>query len=175
MSHHLTADPQDELLTEVNKKNEVIGSIPRSLAHNGHNKIYRTVFILILDQKNKILIQKRSPNKDLYPNYWDLSVGGHVSYGASYLDSAIKELKEELNITTSAEKLKLKGEVLVKLPKSNEFFHVFEYHLETEDKIKTNDEVAEIAWMSIEEIKKSMEQKTLKWYARPLQVIKALY
>ena len=42
---------------------------------------HRAVLCVIVDNKNRILIQQRSANKEKYPNKWDLSVAGHVSSG----------------------------------------------------------------------------------------------
>jgi len=176
MNTKQTTDPQNELLTEVNKNNEVIGSITRGIAHKSPDKIYRTVFVVAKDKSNKILLQKRSSTKDLYPDCWDLSVGGHVNFGKSYQETAVKELEEELGIVAFAKELKFIGEVLVKLPVSNEFFHVFEYKLKPEDDIKfKNDEVSKTTWMSMNQIKESMQEQKLKWYPRPVQVVEALY
>lgn len=174
MTKKSTTDPQNELLAEVDKNNQVIGSISRKIAHNSPNKIYRTVAIFVKNDKGEYLWQKRSSTKDLYPNCWDFSVGGHVNYGKSYLETAVKELEEELGIIASAKELRFIGELLVKLPTSNEFFHVFEYNFKPSDKINLmENEVSETMWMSIEQVKKSMQQQKLKWYPRPLQVTKA--
>ncbi len=171
-----TTDSQSELLTEVNSKNEIIGPLARGIAHSCPDKIYRTIYVIVRDKNNKILLQKRSSTKDLYPDCWDLSVGGHVNYGRSYLETAIKELEEEIGIKASAKELKFIGEVLVKLPSSNEFFQVFEYNLKVKDDIKVEvSELSQTAWMTMEEIRESMNQKTLKWYPRPLQVVELLY
>jgi isopentenyldiphosphate isomerase len=176
MSNKKTTDPQSELLTKVDKNNKVIGSIPRGVAHKSPDIIYRTIFVVVKNDKDKVLLQKRSSTKDLYPDCWDLSVGGHVNFGKSYIETAVQELKEELGIKASAKELNFIGEVLVKLPASNEFFHVFEYTLKPTDKIQLEaDEVSDTKWMSINEIKESMQQQKLKWYPRPKQVIKALY
>ncbi len=171
-----TTDPQEELLTEVDKDNHILGSISRKVAHKSPDKIYRTIFILVKNNKGKILFQKRSATKDLYPNCWDLSVGGHVNFGKSYNKTAVRELGEELGISAQEEELKFVGQVLVKLPESNEFFHVFEYILKKDDQINTaKDEISETKWMTIDEVKESMKEKTLKWYERPIQIIEALY
>jgi len=172
----LTTDSQNELLTEVDGNNVVIGPIQRGVAHNSPNKIYRTIYVVVKDKNSKILLQKRSSTKDLYPGCWDLSVGGHVIYGDSYTGTAVKELEEELGIITSAKELKLVGEVLVKLPMSNEFFRVFDYELKSQDNIRfETNEVSKTMWMSIEQIKESIQQQELKWYPRPVQIIRALY
>ncbi|MEI7579269.1 MAG: NUDIX domain-containing protein [bacterium] len=106
-----TTDSQEEQLTEVDQDNNVISPILRGIAHHSSDKYYRTIFIIVKNQAGKILIQKRSASKDLYPNYWDLSVGGHVNFGVSYPETAIRELQEELGITTSPEKLKFLDQV----------------------------------------------------------------
>jgi len=176
MANKSTTDPQNESLIEVDSDNKVIGPIPRGIAHKSPEKYYRTIFIIVKDEKDKVLLQKRSSSKDLYPNCWDLSVGGHVNYGETYTEAAIKELREELGIVTNVKGLRFIGEVLVRLPSSNEFFHVFEYELKSVDEITLNaDEVDSTMWMSIEQVKESMQQQELKWYPRPLQVIEALY
>jgi len=176
MSTTSTTDPQNELLTEVDSNNKVIGPIPRGVAHKRPDKFYRLIYVIVKDKNDKILLQKRSSTKDLYPNCWDLSIGGHVIYNESYLKTAIRELKEELGITASAKELKFVKEVLVKLPISNEFLHIFEYKLKPKDNIKIEtDEVSKTMWMTTDQIKKSMQQQKLKWYPRPLQIIKALY
>lgn len=175
-TNHQTSDPQAELLTQVDEHNQIIGSIGRGEAHNTNGVYYRTIYVLVFNHKNEILLQKRSSTKDLYPNCWDLSVGGHVNYGKSYLETAVREVGEELGLDINESDLIFKGEVLVKLPKSSEYFNVFEYHLKSNQEIIANqEEVNDVKWMTIDEIKKSMIEKTLGWYDRPLQVIKALY
>ncbi len=171
-----TTDPQNELLTEVTAQNEVIGPIPRNEAHTDNNKIYRQTYIIVKDVKGRVLIQKRSATKDLYPNCWDLSVGGHVPFGLNYEETAVKELKEELGISTTKDDLTFMGEVLVDLPSSKEFFHVFEYTLKPTDTIHPmSEEVADVQWMPIEKIQKSMKDQTMTWYPRPIQVVEKIY
>jgi isopentenyl-diphosphate delta-isomerase type 1 len=172
----MTTDPQSEQLIQVDENNKVIGSISRGNAHSSGDKIYRTVFIIVKDNKGKILLQQRSQTKDLYPGCWDLSVGGHVKYGQSYMAAAKEELREELGIDASMEDLKFLGEVLVTLKKSKEFFHVFEYKLKKDDVVDiVNDEVDMVRWMTMEEVRLSMKNEADQWYARPLQVFEAIF
>ena len=172
----ITTDSQEEMLTRVDEHNEVIGSISRGQAHERKGVFYRTIYVLVKNDKNQVLIQKRSSTKDLYPDCWDLSVGGHVNFGQSYKVTAVRELQEELCLNVSEEDLITKGEVLVKLPNSGEYFNVFEYNLKTNGVIKASEEeIGDIKWQTIEEIKKSMAEKSLQWYTRPEQIIAALY
>jgi len=176
MTKAKTTDSQEELLTQVDENNTIIGGISRGIAHNTPGIFYRTIYILVFNDKNQVLLQKRSSTKDLYPSCWDLSVGGHVNLGDSYLETAIREIKEEVSIYATKDDLFFKGEVLVKLPSSGEYFYVYEYKLKPTDKITASiEEINQIQWMSIDDIKKSMSSKSLKWYPRPEQTISALY
>lgn len=171
-----TTDSQKELLTQVDSQNHVIGPLERGVAHTSNNLSYRTVYVLVKNKNDEILLQKRSSTKDLYPNCWDISVGGHVIYGDDYEETARRELKEELGINTLISDLKVRGDVKVILPRSIEFFRVFEYVLNENNSIKIEKkEVSEITWMTMDSIKESMKAQSIKWYARPIQTIKALY
>lgn len=56
-----------------------------------------------------LLLQKRSREKDSFPGCYDISSAGHVEAGDDYLDTAVRELKEELGITASEEQLRYAG------------------------------------------------------------------
>lgn len=46
----------------------------------------------------QILLQRRSENKDSYPGCYDISSAGHIPAGDDYVESAIRELGEELGL-----------------------------------------------------------------------------
>ena len=66
---------------------------------------HRAVHIWILNSRNELLIQRRSPAKENYPNLWDISAAGHISAGEDSVTSAEREVKEELGIAVSGEQL----------------------------------------------------------------------
>jgi len=52
---------------------------------------YRIVNLWIINPYTKqILIQKRSSNKDVSPNKWDLTSGGHVEAGETSYEGILK-------------------------------------------------------------------------------------
>jgi len=61
---------------------------------------HRTSQVWVMNDKKEILCNLRSRSKDLFPNYWDLSIGGHVSAGDTYEETAKRELWEELGLKT---------------------------------------------------------------------------
>lgn len=63
---------------------------------------HRSVNILLITPpRNEVLLQRRSPNKDSWPDKWDISCGGHVTAGDDALATVFRELKEELNFSFS--------------------------------------------------------------------------
>ncbi len=59
---------------------------------------HRIVRIMIENDRGEVLLQHRTPTKDIFPNCWDNSVAGHVDVGEDYLAAALRELREELGI-----------------------------------------------------------------------------
>lgn len=93
----MPVDDQEELFYWVNEADEVLGSITRYQAHHSF-KLHRSIGILLLSEKQEMLFQQRSSQKDLDAGQWSFAVGGHVSYGDSYEATADRELQEELGI-----------------------------------------------------------------------------
>lgn len=85
-----------EYLDVVNDKDEVIDKNTYEYVHANKLK-HRASNLLIFkdDSLQELLLQKRSPTKKYYPNVLCV-VGGHVSSGENYLQTAEREMKEEL-------------------------------------------------------------------------------
>lgn len=88
---------QDEIITLVNKDNEVIGTVPRKQMKFGVD-YHRATYILVFTPEQKLVVQKRSATKGFCPSYLGVATGGVVSAGESYLLSAQRELYEELGV-----------------------------------------------------------------------------
>jgi isopentenyldiphosphate isomerase len=88
----------DEMLTWVTDDDVVLGPVPRSRVHGNPALIHRSVHVLVLDPRGRLLLQKRSLRKDTQPGKWDTSVGGHVGFGQSYEEAARREAAEELGL-----------------------------------------------------------------------------
>lgn len=59
---------------------------------------HKTAHIWIVNSKNEVLIQRRSPLIDNHPNEWDISAVGHISAGEDSITSALRETQEELGL-----------------------------------------------------------------------------
>lgn len=60
---------------------------------------HRCVFVLVRDADDRVLVQRRSPCKDLWPDRFDIGAGGVVNAGETFADAARRELAEELGIS----------------------------------------------------------------------------
>lgn len=67
---------------------------------------HRAVYAFIIDKNANVLLQKRSSKKKLWPNLWDVTVGGHVDSGEVGRQALIREVKEELGIDIKDDEIK---------------------------------------------------------------------
>ena len=94
-------------------------TVERSIAH-AEGIRHRTAHIWIIRRKNgrtEILLQKRSRNKDSFPGKFDTSSAGHIQAGDEPLESALRELKEELGIHAVPEDLQFAGKFPISFAK----------------------------------------------------------
>ena len=100
--HHqdsnMTTNPSEELVEIVDQDNTPLGAVTRAIMRQ-QNLIHRASYVLVFNRKGELFIQKRTLTKDIYPGYWDLAAGGVVLAGETYMESALRELQEELGVT----------------------------------------------------------------------------
>lgn len=118
------------------------------------------VFIgkLWYNDEGNVLLQKRSNNKKLWPNMWDVTVGGHVESGEFGRQALIREAKEELGIEVEDNDIKyLIGSTSINQNGNIINKHYNECYLITK-KIDTSEiniqkeEVSEVKYFSKEEL-----------------------
>lgn len=121
---------------------------------------HKTVHIWIVNDKNEILLQKRSPNKDLNPSKWDISSAGHLSAGESSLEGAVREIKEELGIEVTKDCLQLLATLkresrhsLTFINKEFKDIYLLRFSVDVSKVQLQVDEVSEIKYVSIPAIK----------------------
>lgn len=98
----------DKMYDVFTKDGEYIGTRP--MVHDNPDNpefFYKVVWIILLNEKNEILIQKRSNSLKSFPGRWELSSSGHVDAGENELDAAIRETKEELGVSLDKNNIKL--------------------------------------------------------------------
>ncbi len=141
-----------ELLDENgNKTGETMQAgepIPEGRYHKGAD-------VWIVNAKNEILIQKRSPNKRLSPNVWAMT-GGSVIKGETSLQTIEREVLEELGIHLNVQDLQLiatyqTGDVWL-----DEY--VVRQEINLCDVVMQEMEVSKVKWATYEEIDEIFEK-----------------
>lgn len=90
---------KQELIDVLDENGIKTGEVlPRSEVHK-RGLWHRIIVVAIVNEKNEILIQQRSHNKDKNPDMWDISVTGHLSAGQDSLMAATREISEEVSVS----------------------------------------------------------------------------
>ena len=91
----------EEIFDIVDENGQPTGeTVTRSKAH-AEGIRHRTAHIWVVPEngdKTEVLLQKRAMNKDSFPGRYDTSSAGHIQAGDEPLESAVRELSEELGI-----------------------------------------------------------------------------
>lgn len=141
----------DELLDVVNDEDIVIGQEMRSTVHRNGLQ-HRGVHVFLFSEDGKMLIQKRSADRASSPSMLDCSVSEHVQAGESYLEAAIRGMKEEMGV----EGIDLKPLVTIKMeygPNDNEISRIYEGRINPEEVRFDPVEISQVSYMGLEEIK----------------------
>ncbi len=80
-------DEDDQPIAQATKQ----GAWDKGLRH-------RVIRIMIENDDGQVLLQHRSPKKDIFPDCRDNSAAGHVDAGEDYKQAALRELQEELGL-----------------------------------------------------------------------------
>lgn len=152
----------DELIDIFDENQRFIKKEMKSVAHSlGH--WHKSIHAYLVNDKGEIIIQKRSADKDLYPNIWDVSFAGHVGAGEDTKTSALRECKEELGIKLSPNEIEFLFTIPEKLQwgnvKSNEFVDVFLCKKDFHNIVKQDEEVDDVKVVKIEEFIEMIKRK----------------
>ena len=159
-----------ELLTVLDENGIPTGQgIARTEAHR-NGILHGAVHIFIYREHQGVpeaLLQRRSPNKDSFPNCLDISSAGHMEFGMDFAQTAVKELEEELGIQAddlkpvfrrrSSNVTMQKGEVF----NDQEIAEVYFLRMDDLDvsKLKLQEEeVSEVLWMDLNTVITRLEK-----------------
>lgn len=91
-----------ELVDVVDGDDRVVGTVTRREMRQ-RRLCHRAVFIAVLSSPTvegrcQLLVHRRAAHKDIWPDRWDIAVGGVVCSGEQYDGAAVRELAEEIGI-----------------------------------------------------------------------------
>ena len=159
-----------ELFDEIREDGSRTGVVKERGVVHEDGSLHPTVHTWIVRPNDKsgydLLLQKRSECKDSNPGCWDISSAGHVEAGHGYLESAVRELKEELGIDALPGQLREVGtrrcgfesEFYGRPFRDNELSMIYIYKepVNTAELTLQESEVSETAWMDYEECRRKV-------------------
>ena len=141
----------------VDKKDNEIGREEKIKAHR-EAKLHRAFSILVFNEKNEILLQKRAAAKYHSAGLWTNTCCSHPRPGKDLFKEAEKRLKEEMGFKCH---LKKSFSFIYKANFDNlteyEFDHVF-FGKFSGDPLPDEKEVSDWKWMGLAEIKKDIKK-----------------
>ena len=158
----------DELIDILNTDGVPLGKTAMKSKAHKMGLFHATVHIWLYTKEGELLIQKRAVNKDTHPGLWDISVAGHIGAGELIIDSAIREVKEEIGLTITGKDLKKIG-VFKSIQKHSkelidcEFHHTFlsKLKIPLEKLIKQKSEIDDLKLISNIQFEKELNDKEL--------------
>ena len=146
----------DELLDVVNDLDEVTAQEMRSIVHQ-QGLQHRGVHVFLFNEQGEMLIQKRSADRTNSPSLWDCSVSEHVKAGESYLDAAMRGLKEEMGV--EGIEISLRGKIQMEYGfNDNEISEIYEGRLNGKSVQFDRVEISEVRFVSVDVVKAGLSQ-----------------
>ena len=151
-----------EYIDIFDENNNPIGEKKEKQQAHEDGNFHRTVHVWIINDKNELLLQKRSATKKTHPNCWDISGAGHIKVGETIIDGAIRELKEELGVEIEEKNLQYITTIKsTKNPKNMEFQYVYllRCNKKIEEYIFEDGEVSDVKYIFYKDLEKMVEEK----------------
>lgn len=155
---------QESQVVLVNDEDEKIGVMEIEEAHLGTGELHRAMSLLLHDGQGRVLLQKRSREKKLWPGYWSNTTCTHRNFRGDGIDWAVRRAKDELGIVLEKSKLSL--------------LYTFKYQARYDEQysehevdsvvigkyvgeVKPNpEEVLEVKWIDFDDLKEEVYRNT---------------
>ena len=151
-----------ELLDVVDDNNVLTGEVAEREVVHSKGLWHREVGVVILNEENAMLLEKRAPTKKQSPNMWALCAG-HIDAGETPDETIVREIKEEIGLVLSIEDLKFL--TVIKTPMkfddnqyNNAFLYTYLYitNKKESEYIVQEEELTEVKYFKIAEIEKAI-------------------
>ena len=139
-----------ELVDLYDENRLPLGKTAERSASKGPGELRLVVHVCVFDRRGRLLIQQRAAEKFIFPNLWDVSVGGGVDAGETSRRGAEREVREELGV--SLDLSGLRPSVTVNFDGGFDDFYILTKDLSIEGLTLQEEEVQAVRWASLEEI-----------------------
>lgn len=147
----------EEQVILVDEQDNPIGLMPKMEAHE-KALLHRAFSVFVFNNKGQLMLQQRAAHKYHSPLLWTNTCCSHQREGETSIEAGKRRLQEEMGFSCALEEIFW---FVYKAPFDNgltehELDHVLIGYYNEEPEINL-DEVASYKWMTVEEVKKDME------------------
>lgn len=139
-----------ELVDLYNEDRIPLGRTAERSGPKNPGELRLVVHVCVFDSQGRLLIQQRAKKKYVWPELWDVSIGGGVDAGETSCQGAEREFQEELGY-----RLDLTGvrpSVTVNFPEGFDDFYIVRRDLDLSCLTLQREEVAGVRWASLTEV-----------------------
>lgn len=122
------------------------------------------VHVCVFDTQGRLLIQRRTPEKIFWSNYWDVSAAGGVDAGETSRQAAEREFREELGYPLDL--TGVRASVSVNFDGGFDDFYIVTKDVDLASLTLQKEEVSEVRWAGLEEILAMIDQETFIAYPK---------
>ncbi len=170
---------EDEELILVDEDDNEIGHLDKGACHDVDGVLHRAFSIFIFSNAGELLLQQRSPEKRLWPEFWSNSCCSHPRRGEDMDAASMRRLKDELGMRSELH-----------------FLYKFSYHApfgnagserevcsvfagRSADKVRANPhEIAAWRWISAADLDSEMRARRedfTPWFLQEWQEVRRSY
>ncbi len=164
----------NDLVVLLDEHRQPSGTMPKAQVHGADTPLHLAFSVYVFDADGRLLVTRRSLDKQTWPGVWSNSCCGHVRPDEVPAQAARRRLMEELSLVPSTLELALPDfayratspEGVVE----NEICPVFTARVD-HDPVGNPDEVSQWAWASWESFRELAE--TAPWAISPWAALQA--
>jgi|GEM_PF-356544 len=159
----------------VNDFERPVGRIITVIKAHKSGAWHKAVGLYIVNDKNQVLLQKRSRFKSTYPGLWDATCGGHIRAGETALDCAIREAHDHLGLQLSHDDVEFIGSAKTVDVNSHKWDRHFNKHFVAFKNVDLKKlhllehEVDDAKWVDFDDFKESISKRdkqiAARWHA----------
>lgn len=153
-----------ELVDLYDENRQPLGRTAERHAPKGPGEYRTVVHVCLFNSRGQLLIQRRSREKTVWPERWDVSVGGGVDAGETSRQAAEREVREELGLGLDLSGLR--PSVTVNFDGGFDDFFLAERDLDPGDLTLQREEVSDVRWADLPEILAMLDRGEFIEYPR---------
>lgn len=138
-------------LVDLYDENRVpLGKTAERYGKKGPGELRIVVHVCLFDSRGRMLIQRRTESKRIWPSLWDVTVGGGVDAGETTRQGAEREVREELGYALDLSGLR--PSVTVNFEGGFDDFFIAVRDLDLHTLSLQAEEVSAVRWVTLEEL-----------------------